>query len=300
MTIIQLEYLLSVANTGSFSEGAAQCFVTQPSLSVQIRNLEEELGVVLLDRTKKPVLPTEIGKVVIENARKALRSFAYIKESVNEARSEVAGTLRLGIIPTIAPYIIPDLLPIFSASYPKVELEVVVMFASEIVSELLKDGLDAAIVSSGTCPASLLEHELVSDRFFAYLSPQHDLTERSSVRIEDVNAKELLLLSERHCLREQVLELCHLRRNQHMAYNVHCDSLETLMRLVDTTPTMTIIPEMAVRALPAEKRSQVKTFAKGAASRKISVVVRRTYVKKTIITALEKCIVEVCNSGKLN
>jgi len=300
MTIIQLEYLLAVANTGSFSAGAEQCFVTQPSLSVQIRNLEEELGVVLLDRTKKPVIPTELGKVVIENARKALKAFEYIKESVNEARGDVAGTLRLGVIPTVAPYLIPDLLPLFAKKYPKVELEVVVMLAPEIVAELSKDALDAAIVSSGTSPSSLIEHELVNDRFYAYLSPQHDLVERSSVRLEDINAKELLLLSEKHCLRDQVIELCHLRRNTRTAYNVQSNSLETLMRLVDTTPTMTIIPEMAVRSLPAEKLKQVKTFAKGAASRKISVVVRRTYVKKTIITALEKCIMEVCNSAKLN
>ena len=298
MTIIQLEYLLAVANTGSFSAGAELCFVTQPSLSVQIRNLEEELGVVLLDRTKKPVIPTEIGKVVIENARKALKAFEYIKESVNEVRSEVAGTLRLGMIPTIAPYLIPQLLPMMAERYPKVELEVVVIFASEIFAELSKDALDAAVVSSGTCPSSLIEHELANDRFFAYLSPQHDMIERASLRLEDVNAKELLLLSDKHCLRDQVIELCHLRRNPRTAYNVHCNSLETLMRLVDTTPTMTIIPEMAIPGLSPERRKQVKTLAKGAASRKIAVVVRRTYVKKTIITALEKCIVEVCNSAK--
>jgi len=300
MTIIQLEYLLAVANTGSFSEGAELCFVTQPSLSVQIRNLEEELGVVLFDRTKKPVIPTEIGKVVIENARKALKAFEYIKESVNEARSEVAGTLRLGVISTISPYLIPQLLPLMAERYPKVELEVVVMFASDIFAELSKDALDAAVVSSGTCPSSLIEHELANDRFFAYLSPQHDMIERSSLRLEDVNAKELLLLSEKHCLRDQIIELCHLRRNHRTAYNVHCNSLETIMRLVDTTPTMTIIPEMAIQSIASERCKQVKILARGAASRKIAVVVRRTYVKKTIIAALEKCIVEVCNSAKIN
>lgn len=290
MTIVQLEYLLAVANCGSFSQAADICFVTQPSLSVQIKNLEDELGVILLDRSKKPVIPTEIGKIVIENARKAIKSFEYIKESVNEARNEVAGTLRMGVIPTIAPYLLPKILPAFSEKYPKVDLEIVVKPLAEIISEMSHDAIDAAIVSSGTAPASLNELELFDDVFFAYVSPLNDLSERASIRIEDIDTKELLLLSEKSCLRDQVMELCHLRKAPRTAFNVSCNSLDTLMRIVDTTPTLTIIPEMVVRSLPPERRKQVKQLAKGATSRKISMIVRRTYVKKTLISAMSDVI----------
>ncbi|MDR0510134.1 MAG: LysR family transcriptional regulator [Rikenellaceae bacterium] len=293
MTIIQLEYLVAVANNGSFSLAADQCFVTQPSLSVQIRNLEEELGAVLLDRTKKPVVPTEIGRLVIENAQKALKSFHYVREGVNEARSEVAGMLRLGMIPTVAPYMLPRLLPAFSERYPKVELDVVVRTTPEIVAEIARDAIDAAIVCSGTTPSNLVEQELFDDRFLAYVSPLNNLSERSSIRIEDVKPKELLILSERHCLRDQVIELCRLKRNHRSPYNVAGDSLETLMHIVDATPTLTIIPEMAARYVDEKRCDNIKTLAKGATSRKIAIVVRRTYVKKTLIKALGDVAAEV-------
>ena len=124
MTIIQLEYLLAVANCGSFSQAAELCFVTQPSLSMQVKSLEEELGVVLLDRSKKPVVPTEAGEVVLEQARETLRAFNYIREAVHELKGETAGKLRLGVIPTIAPYLMHRFMPTFVKEFPKVELEI--------------------------------------------------------------------------------------------------------------------------------------------------------------------------------
>ncbi|MBR2050675.1 MAG: LysR family transcriptional regulator, partial [Rikenellaceae bacterium] len=124
MTIIQLEYLLAVANCGSFSLASEHCFVTQPSLSMQIKALEEELGVVLLDRSKKPVIPTEAGEVVLEQARQTLAAYNYIREAVSELKGETAGKLRLGVIPTIAPYLLHKFIPDFAQRYPRVELEI--------------------------------------------------------------------------------------------------------------------------------------------------------------------------------
>ena len=134
MTIIQLEYLLAVANCGSFSLAAEHCFVTQPSLSMQVKSLEEELGVVLLDRSKKPVIPTEAGEVVLEQARETIRAYNYIREAVAELKGETAGKLRLGVIPTIAPYLLHKFIPAFVRDYPKVELEISEMITSDIVA----------------------------------------------------------------------------------------------------------------------------------------------------------------------
>ncbi|MDL2319616.1 hydrogen peroxide-inducible genes activator [Alistipes sp. OttesenSCG-928-B03] len=293
MTIIQLEYLLAVANYGSFSLASEHCFVTQPSLSMQIKNLEEELGVVLLDRTKKPVIPTEAGAVVIRNAREAIRAFNYVRESVNELKGEVSGTLNLGVIPTVSPYLLNRFIPDFTARYPKVELEIREMRSKDIFPALHRDALDAAILAGGMCPDSINEQELFSDRFFAYVSPSHRLFERSNIRIEDIDMKEMLLLSDGHCMRDQVLELCQSRRPARSQCTFESNSLDTLMRIVDNTSGMTIIPEMSICAIPESRRSQVKPLAKGATSRKICIAVRRTYVKSSLIELLRESIMRV-------
>jgi LysR family hydrogen peroxide-inducible transcriptional activator len=296
MTIVQLEYLLAVANCGSFSLAAEQCFVTQPSLSMQIKNLEEELGVVLLDRTKKPVIATEIGETVIRNARAAVKAYNYVKESVNEMKGEIAGTLRLGVIPTIAPYFIHKFIPDFIARYPKVEVEIREMETSQICRSLEKDRLDVALVASGTTSEGIMEFELFNDRFYAYVSPLNDLYERSNIRIEDIDPKYLVLLSEGHCLRDQVLELCQGRHKSHNRYNFESGSLDTLMHIVDCTNHITILPEMATEYIPTERREQLKTLSKGAVSRKIALAVRRTYVKHSIISSLRTSIMESVNN----
>ena len=297
MTIIQLEYLLAVANCGSFSAASELCFVTQPSLSMQIKNLEEELGVILLDRSKKPVIPTDAGNVVIKNAREALKAYNYIKESVNEMKGEISGHLRLGVIPTISPYLLHRFIPGFLKSHPKVELEVKEMKTADIITALGHDNLDAAIIAGGMCPEEIAEQELFNDRFYAYVSPLNPLYERNNVRIEDIDMKELLLLSDGHCLRDQILELCQARRAVHPSCSFESGSLDTVMRIVDSNGGMTIIPEMALPFIPESHKSQVKTLAKGATSRKITIAVRRTYVKNSLVNALKNSIME-CVSGK--
>ena len=286
MTIIQLEYLLAVANCGSFSLAAEHCFVTQPSLSMQIKSLEEELGVVLLDRSKKPVIATEAGEVVLEQARETIKAYNYIKEAVSELKGETAGKLRLGVIPTIAPYLLHKFLPGFVHDYPHVELEVKELMTRDIVDAMKHDRIDAALVAGGTCGDGIQEQELFDDRFFIYVSPDNPLYERSNVRIEDIDLRDLILLSDGNCMRDQIIELCQARRSMPSHYSFESGSLDTLMRIVDCTSCLTIIPEMAVESIPSDRRDRLKTLAKGATSRKIAVAVRRTYVKNSIIRAL--------------
>ncbi|MBQ8653206.1 MAG: hydrogen peroxide-inducible genes activator [Alistipes sp.] len=292
MTIIQLEYLLAVANCGSFSQAAEHCFVTQPSLSMQVKSLEEELGVVLLDRSKKPVVPTEAGEVVLEQVRETLRSFNYIREAVHELKGETAGKLRLGVIPTIAPYLMHRFMPTFVKEYPKVELEISEMKTADIVEALKRDQLDAALVAGGTCGEGIQEHDLFNDRFWLYVSPENSLFERSNVRIEDIDLKDLVILSAGNCMRDQIIELCQAKRQMPSHFSFESGSLETLMRIVDCTQALTIIPEMAIDFIPENRRDRVKQLAKGATSRKISVAVRRTYVKGSIIKALNETILK--------
>lgn len=292
MTIIQLEYLLAVANFGSFSVAAEHCFVTQPSLSMQIKSLEDELGVILLDRSKKPVIPTEAGEAVLAQARETLREYNSIKEVVARIKGEMSGRIRLGVIPTIAPYMLHKFIPDFVQRYPKVELEIREMKTEYIIDALNRDRIDAALVAGGTCGDGILEYDLFDDRFFAYVSPDSPLYNKSNIRIEDIDMRDLILLSAGNCMRDQVLELCQARKGVPAHYSFESGSLDTLMRIVDCTSCMTVIPEMAVEYVPKERQSQVKSLLKGASSRKISLAIRRTYVKKSIVDALKDTILE--------
>ncbi|MDO5385317.1 hydrogen peroxide-inducible genes activator [Alistipes sp.] len=297
MTIIQLEYLLAVANYGSFSLAAEKCFVTQPSLSMQVKNLEEELGVIVLDRSKKPVLPTDAGLAVIRQAKEAVQAFAMVREVVSDLQNEISGTLRLGVIPTIAPYLLHRFIPDFVRKCPKVELQIREMMTGNIIRALDRDMLDAAIMAGGTSPEGIREEELFNDRFFAYVSTDHPLCQRSNIRIEDIDVRHLLLLSEGNCLRDQVIELCQAQKNIARQYSFESGSLETLMRIVDNTPNLiTIIPEMVADYIDEKHRPQVKTLAKGAASRKITIAVRRTYVKRSLIDALKESVMNVARN----
>ena len=297
MTIIQLEYLLAVANCGSFSLAAEHCFVTQPSLSMQVKNLEEELGVIVLDRSKKPVLPTDAGLAVIRQAKEAVQAFAMVREVVSDLQNEISGTLRLGVIPTIAPYLLHRFIPDFVRKCPKVELQIREMMTGDIIRALDRDMLDAAIMAGGTSPEGIREEELFNDRFFAYVSTDHPLCQRSNIRIEDIDVRHLLLLSEGNCLRDQVIELCQAQKNIARQYSFESGSLETLMRIVDNTPNLiTIIPEMVADYIDEKHRPQVKTLAKGAASRKITIEVRRTYVKRSLIDALKESVMNAARN----
>ncbi|MFI3289564.1 MAG: hydrogen peroxide-inducible genes activator [Rikenellaceae bacterium] len=297
MTIIQLEYLLAVANCGSFSAAAERCFVTQPSLSMQVKSLEEELGVILLDRSHKPVIPTEAGHVVLREAKETIIAYNNIRESVAELKGETTGKLRLGVIPTISPYLLHKFIPTFVANYPKVELEIQDMVTADIITALKRDQIDAALVAGGTCGEGIIEHELFDDTFYAYVSPHHALAPKKDIAIDQIDMRDLVFLSSGNCMRDQIMELCHAKHaNPSAHYTFVSGSIDTLIRIVDCTTTLTIIPQMALEYIPMRHHPRIKSLEKGTTSRKIAVAVRRTYVKNSIIKALNDTILE-CIKG---
>ena len=266
---------------------------------MQIKALEEELGVILLDRTKKPIIPTAVGEVVLEQARETLRSYNYIRESVAEMRGETAGKMRLGVIPTIAPYLLHKFIPQFIKEYPRVELEIHEMVTADIIEALKCDQIDAALVASGTCGDGITEHDLFSDHFYAYVSPSHPLFERSNIRIEDIDFKDFILLSRGNCMRDQIFELCQAAHDIPSHFYFESGSLDTLMRMVDCTSCMTIIPEMALEFIPESRRNRVKSIDKGVTSRRVALAVSRTYVKQSIVEALRKTILDCVDQEKV-
>jgi len=288
MTIIQLEYFLAVVNHGSFSTAAKFCFVTQPSLSTQISNLEEELGVILLDRNSKPLVPTDVGRIVLEQAKEAIAAFYGTKEKVNDIKGELSGKLRLGVIPTISPYLMPKFVPEFVKRCPKVELEIRDMFTMDIIDALGRDIIDVAILSGGY-QIKIQEINLFEDKLYFYVSPKNELYDHKKISVEDVNVKELLMLSEGNCLRHQVLKLmCKPKKFNKSSYEFANCSLETLMHTVDSTSAITIIPNMAINYIPKERHKQIKPFAKVHAHRKITMAVGHTYVKDSLVDAVKE------------
>jgi len=293
MTITQFEYLLAVANYGSFSEAAQHCFVTQPSLSIQIQNLEDELGVILLDRSQKPIVPTEVGEIVLEQVKEAVAAFYSTKEKVNNLKWDIAGKLHLGVIPTISSFLMPKFVPEFIKRCPNVELDIRDMFTADIIDALSRDMIDIAILSGGY-QMKIKETKLFEDKLYAYVSPKNKLYGQSKINIEDIDMTELLILSEGNCLRNQTLKLCKATKEKIKSpYNFANSSLETLMHVVDATSGLTIIPGMAIGYIPENKHKQIKSFANTNAHRKISMVVSRTFVRESLVNAVKESLIAV-------
>lgn len=297
MTIVQLEYLLAVADHGSFSTAADYCHVTQPSLSVQIKNLEEELGVVLINRNEKPLGLTTMGFVVAEQARRAIADFYSIGQRVNEAKKEVAGVLRLAVIPTIAPYMLHLFLPKFMKKYPNVEVEIKEMFTRDMVVALRKGTVDIGILAGGFVdPAEIEEETLYKDKFYLYVSQESPLRGKQLADITDLDLDNLLLLADGHCLRSQVMDLCKVVHLSGRAMNFESGSLETIVRMVATTGGMTIIPEMATPYINENSRDCLIAFKKSiAATRDITLAVDKNFYKKAIYKALKNEILAMHN-----
>lgn len=290
MTIIQLEYFMAVVNHGSFSTAASYCFVTQPSLSMQIGNLEEELGVILLDRSRKPIVPTEAGKVVLEQARNAVAAFHATKEKVNDLRGDISGTLHLGVAPTITPYMMPLFVSEFTDMFPDVVLDIEDMYTADLIEALNRDTVDIAIMSGGS-DMNLRETELFDDKLYVYASTRNELFGRDKVQVSDIDIKKVLLLSEGNCLRNQVLTLCKARKKIKMPYNFMNCSLETLMHTVDNTSMLTIIPGMAIEHIPENRHKQIIPFVPELnAHRKITMAVGRTYIKDALVRGVEQVV----------
>lgn len=295
MTIVQLEYLLAVADHGSFSTAANYCHVTQPSLSVQIKNLEEELGVMLLNRNEKPLSLTTIGFIVVEQARHAIADFYSIEQRVNEAKKEVSGVVKLAVIPTIAPYMLHLFLPKFMKKYPKVEVEIKEMFTRDMVVALRKGTVDIGVLAGGFVdPAEIEEEVLYKDKFYLYVSQDSPLRGKEQVDTSDLDLDNLLLLADGHCLRSQVMDLCKVAHLSGRAMNFESGSLETIVRMVTTIGGMTIIPEMATPYVNENNRDCIVPFKKSiAATRDITLAVDKNFYKKAIYKALKNEILDM-------
>ncbi len=288
MTLVQLEYIVAVDTYRSFVTAAEKSFVTQPTLSMQIQKLEDSLGAKLFDRSKQPVVPTEIGVLVIEQARNTLAEAAKLQELVDSHKKELAGELRVGVIPTIAPYLLPKVVAQFTEKYDKVQLSIWEYTTEQIIQKLKSGLLDCGILSTPLEDRSLNEKPLFYEDFVVYASSDQGILKKKKINAPDLNDEDIWLLNEGHCMRNQILSLCSRKKqegNRRFEYNT--GSIETLKRMVDINDGITILPELCLADFSEDQHLRVRRFNSPVPAREISIVTHRNFLKRNIINALQ-------------
>ncbi|BAV04893.1 transcriptional regulator, LysR family [Filimonas lacunae] len=290
MTITQLEYIIAVDTHRNFNVAAKNCFVSQPTLSMQIQKLEEELGIKLFERAKQPIVPTPMGVVLLEQARITLGEFHKIKELVEEQEQALQGELRVGIIPTVSPYILPRILSPFKQYYPQVKLVIWEQTTDAILQQVKTGQLDCGIVSAPIDDAQLVLQELFSERFIAYIGDPGKREQDERIDPKDINVEDLWLLDEGHCMRDQVLNFCQLRdrHRQPSHYEYKTGSIETLKKMVEENDGITILPELAILDLTPAQQDRVRPFTAPEPRRSICLVTQRSFLKRMLIGALKE------------
>lgn len=294
MTLVQLEYIVALDSYRSFVLAAEKCFVTQPTLSMQVQKLEDTLGVKIFDRSKQPVVPTEIGIEIIEQARILLGESVKIKEIISDRQKELSGELKIGIIPTISPYLLPRIINKFIEKYPQVKLIVWEQTTEQIIQQVKLGMIDCGILSTPLHEQSLMEIPVFYENFVAYASKTSRLYKKKSISPDDIDMEEIWVLNEGHCMREQVLNICQRRRTtkgfQHFEYNT--GSVETLKRMVEQNNGATILPELALSDLSEKQLEKVRHFKSPEPVREVSIVIQKNYLKRRVIEALRAEILE--------
>lgn len=300
LSLTQLAYIVAVDTHGHFGRAAAACNVTQPTLSMQIGKLERTLGVTLFDRRHSPVLPTDVGRLIVQQAREVLRAAARIPEICLEVEGVVAGELRIGVIPTLAPYLLPRFLDDLTRRHPLLELSVEELVTSAVVDGLRQETLDVGLVATSLDEPGLTEQVLFAEPFLAYVSPAHRLAAREALTPDDLSLDDVWLLSEGHCFRTQSIALCGERSRDRSRDAAKDDprsctrrarfesgNLETLKRLVERGEGMTLLPALAAADLGSDaQRALVRPFAPPMPMREVRLVRRRVDLKRRLVDAL--------------
>jgi LysR family hydrogen peroxide-inducible transcriptional activator len=293
MTLVQLEYVVALDALKHFARAAEECHITQPSLSMQVQKLEEELGVQIFIRST-PVATTEIGQVVIEQAKKILSEAGMMHQLIEQEKSVVTGSLKFGVIPTLAPYLLPEFIEAFTKIYPNVRLSIHEMTTENIVRQLRNGALEAGIMATPLNHVDLKEEFLFNEEFVAYVSHSEKIFNKKYLLPADINVNSMWLLEEGHCLRSQVMNLCALQkdssREKHFDYAA--GSIETLKRFVEKNGGITLLPELATYGMSSARKNMLRYFKSPAPVREISLVTLKAFTKTRLISLLGQTIIE--------
>jgi len=294
MTITQLQYIVAVDTYRSFAKAAGHCYVSQPALSMQIKKIEEELDVLIFDRSRKPVITTDIGTRIVEHARLIMKEIQRMPELVKEQKDEISGTLRVGIIPTLSPYLLPLFVTDFMEKYTDITLIFEELLSEEIAEKLNNDQLDVGILATPLDKKSIIEMPLFYEGFIFYGASGSPLLKQNQIALSDLNLNDMWLLKHGHCFRSQSINICSDQKTFHSSRRVRFESgsLETLKKMVESRFGYTVLPELSTFDMNDRQKKHIRKFETPMPVREISMIMHRSFVKKRLIEILRDEILE--------
>ncbi len=291
MTITQLHYVLAVAEHQNFTLAATKSFVTQPTLSMQVQKLEDELDVLIFDRGKKPISVTEVGKKIVEQAKVIVNEANRIKDIVDYEKGFIGGDFTLGIIPTVMPTLLPMFLKTFIKKYPRVNLIIKEQSTESLIRNIQDGYLDAAIAATPLEIEFIKERPLYYEPFVGYVPKNHRLGNVKTLKSDDLDVSDILLLQDGHCFRDGVINLCKSpRKTDREHFQLQSGSFETLVNLADEDMGMTLLPYLNTLELDETKKKNLKYFDKPSPAREVSLIYHKSELKIHITNALRDII----------
>jgi len=291
MTITQLRYVLAVADHKNFTKAAEHAFVTQPTLSMQIHKLEEELGVEIFNRNKKPIALTQVGRKIVEQARNIVNESYRIQDIVEQQKGYIGGKFKLAIIPTIMPTLLPMFLKNFINRYAKVNLKIIELNTADIILKLKSGQIDAAIAATPLEIENIVERPLYYEPFVGYIPESHKLHSKSTLTPDDLDTDDILLLEDGHCFKDNILNICKNRNTSlQLPYQIESGSFETLIKLSHEGLGMTLLPYLQTLELSDKLKPNLKNFNNPKPAREVSLIYHKSELKLQIINALQDTI----------
>ena len=294
MTITQLQYVLAVAEHQNFTLAAQKSFVTQPTLSMQVQKLEDELDILIFDRSKKPITITEVGKKIVEQAKNIVNEANRIQDIVDQEKGFIGGDYVLGIIPTVMPTLLPMFLKTFIKRYPKVNLIIKEQSTEHLIRNIQDGHLDAGIAATPLEIEYIKERPLYYEPFVGYVPKSHRLDSQAKLKPEDLSITDVLLLQDGHCFRDGVINLCKASPNfEDEHFSLQSGSFETLVNLADEDLGMTLLPYLNTLELDETKKSKLKFFESPPPAREVSLIYHKSELKIQITEALRDVILGI-------
>ncbi len=290
MNIQQLQYIVAVDEHRHFQKAADACFITPATLSMMIKKLEQELNLIIFDRSKHPISPTDLGIPIIEKAKTILYHIKDLEHSAQYSTEEIAGEVRIAIIPTLAPYLSYLFLPSLLKKYPKLKIKLYEWNTEQITDALKHNRLDIGIAATPLHISEITETPIFYEKLVAYTEEISSTLPKTYIAPEDINLKRLWLLEEDHCLRSQVINLCSLKKKheENLQIDFEAGSIETLLNIVGINEGITIIPELVVHTLTEQRKKKIRQFTDPAPVREISLLTYRYYSKEKILEVLRE------------
>lgn len=294
ITLTQLEYIVAVDTYRHFGKAAEACFITQPTLSMQIKKLEEDLEIIIFDRSKQPLIPTDVGRRIIDQSRIVLKQADELNNIVKDHKNQVSGLLRIGIIPTLAPYLLPLFIGKYKKKYPNILIKVKEQTTGNIIKNLNKDLIDVGILVTPLKEEKIIEKPAFYEEMLIYVNPENKLHKQRDITLKDIATPEIWLLSDGHCFRDQVINLCSYMGtvDSILPFHFEAGSLETLMNIVDHDGGITLIPELAKYSMSEKRLENIRSFTNFKPLREVSLVYSRHFAKHKLINLLWREIVE--------